>query len=91
MQGRSACYRIRVAGRLDEGWTDWFGSAQVTLADNDETTIFCEEMDQAALHGLLRIIRDLGLPLIAVCRVASGEQSAGKGDGAGEEEAERED
>ena len=62
-------YYIRLQGHLDSGWGDWFGSVTVTSADDGTTLLICEVIDQAALHGLLRQIRDLGLPLISVNRV----------------------
>lgn len=59
-------YQIRLKGHLDARWSDWFGGA--TIAHNaDGTTLLTVTMiDQAALHGLLRTIRDLGLPLIMI-------------------------
>ena len=68
-------YHIRLQGHLDKGWGDWFGGVTVTFGDDGTTLLICEVIDQAALHGLLRQIRDLGLPLLSVNRV-----NPGKGD-----------
>jgi hypothetical protein len=61
-------YQIRLQGHLGRNWTDWFGDVTITLEDNGETLLTCPVVDQAALHGLLRKVRDLGLPLISVTR-----------------------
>ena len=62
-------YQIRVKGHLSPRWTHWFGDVSITLEDNGETLLTCPVVDQAALHGLLRKVRDLGLPLISAIRV----------------------
>ena len=62
-------YEIRCKGHLDQRWADWFDGLTITLADNGETWLTGPVVDQAALHGLLRKVRDLGLPLIAVSQV----------------------
>jgi len=62
-------YRIKVKGHLDRRWMEWFGGLTITLEDNGETLLTGQVADQAALHGLLRKVRDLGLPLISVTRV----------------------
>ena len=61
-------YQIRVQGHLDRNWTDWFGGVTITLEENGETLLTGPVVDQAALYGLLRKVRDLGLPLISVTR-----------------------
>ena len=61
-------YQIRIKGHLDRRWTEWFGGLTITLEDNGETLLTCPVADQAALYGLLRKVRDLGLPLISVTR-----------------------
>jgi len=66
-------YEIRLRGHLGRGWADWFGDVAITLQDNGETLLTCLVVDQAALYGLLRKVRDLGLPLISVTRVKSGQ------------------
>ena len=62
-----ATYEIRVHGVLNERWAHWFSNVTVT-ADEEETVLTATDFDQAALHGLLAKIRDLGLPLVSVKR-----------------------
>ena len=75
---KSSIYHIRVKGILDEKWSDWFDGFTITPQADDETLLVGSVPDQAALHGLLTKIRDLGLPLLLVQRVeaASGEAKA---------------
>lgn len=63
-------YRIRVKGMLDECWSDWFDGLTITLQANGETLLEGPVRDQAALHGLLIKIRDMGVPLLSVRRIA---------------------
>jgi hypothetical protein len=62
-------YQIRIKGHLDSLWTDWFEGLTITLEDNGDTVLTGLVVDQAALHGLLKKVRDLGMPLISVNRV----------------------
>jgi len=62
-------YQIRIKGHLDLKWSDWFSGLSITVLDNGETLLTGPVLDQAALHGLLRKIRDVGLPLVAVIRI----------------------
>ena len=62
-------YEIRLKGHLDDQWADWFEGLTITRADNGETLLRGPVVDQAALHGLLRKVRDLGLPLVSVIQV----------------------
>ena len=62
-------YQIRVTGHLGSEWTDWFEGLSITLQDNGETLLSGPVADQTALHGLLRKVRDLGLPLLSVVRL----------------------
>ena len=62
-------YQIRFEGHLGPKWIAWFGDVSITLEDNGETLLTGPVVDQAALHGLLRKIRDLGMPLISAIRV----------------------
>ncbi len=71
---KAAQYEIRVKGELDARWQAWFEGMTITLGD-DETIIRGTVADQAALHGLLARIRDLGLPLIAVNQIEAGRSS----------------
>jgi hypothetical protein len=64
----SSTYRIRVKGNLDGKWSDWFDGFTITPQADDETLLTGRVPDQAALHGLLSKIRDLGLPLLCVQR-----------------------
>ena len=66
-------YQIRLKGHLDEEWSDWFGGFAVSPRADDETVLTGSVADQAALHGLLARVRDLGLPLLSVQRVDSKE------------------
>jgi len=69
-------YKIRIKGQLDSQWTDWFEGLNITLDDNGDTLITGSVVDQAALHGLLKKIRDLGVTLVSVCPVESGQTDA---------------
>jgi len=62
-------YEIRLKGHLDARWTDWFEGLSFTHASDGTTILSGPVVDQAALYGLLRKVRDLGLPLIAVIKV----------------------
>jgi hypothetical protein len=66
-------YEIRIKGHLADRWTDWFGGLSITLEDNGETLLTGPVVDQAALHGLLKKVRDLGMPLLSVTRVKPGQ------------------
>lgn len=59
-------YQIRLEGHLGRQWTDWFDGLTITLEDNGDTVLTGSVVDQAALHGLLKKVRDLGLPLRSV-------------------------
>ena len=59
-------YQIRLRGHLSDQWGDWFGGLTVELTDDGDTLLTGPVADQAALHGLLRKVRDLGLTLLAV-------------------------
>lgn len=66
-------YQIRLKGLLDHQWAEWFDGLAITHADNGETLLTGPVIDQAALHGVLRKVRDLGMPLLAVNRVQQGD------------------
>jgi hypothetical protein len=65
----SIVYEIRIKGHLDSQWSDWFEGLTITLEENGDTLLTGPVVDQAALHGLLKKVRDLGLPLVSVKRV----------------------
>ena len=65
----SLVYQIRIKGHLGAQWTDWFEGLTLTLEDDGETLLIGAVVDQAALHGLLKKVRDLGMPLLSVNRV----------------------
>ena len=67
--GQHMVYQLRVKGHLDPRWADWFEGMTVTAEDNGDTHVTGPVIDQAALHGLLKRVRDLGLPLLSVMRV----------------------
>ena len=72
---RPATYQIKVPGHLDKSWSDWNGGMKVTVeSDNDglPVTTLTGTVDQAALHGLLRRLYSLGLPLISVICMDAG-------------------
>jgi len=60
-------YRIRIKGHLGTQWAEWFEGMTITLENNGDTLLTGPVIDQAALHGLLKKVRDLGLPLISIC------------------------
>ena len=66
---RPLVYEIKVEGHLDAQWKDWFDGMTMTLDENGETVLTGPVTDQSALHGLLKKVRDLGMPLISVNRI----------------------
>ena len=64
-------YQIRLEGQLGEQWTDWFEGLTITQEEGGTTVITGPVVDQSALHGLLKKVRDLGTPLVSVNRVES--------------------
>ena len=69
-------YQIRIKGHLSRKWTDWFEGLTITLEDNGDTLLTGPVVDQAALHGLIKKVRDLGMPLLSVDPVESGKEDA---------------
>ena len=69
-------YQVRLKGYLDRRWTDWFGGLTIALEDNGDTLLTGPVTDQAALYGLLKKVRDLGIPLVSVNRVEPGQADA---------------
>lgn len=68
-------YQIRIKGHLDQRWRDWFENATITLEENGDTLLTLPVVDQAALHGLLKKVRDLGMPLLSVNRIVPDQNS----------------
>jgi hypothetical protein len=65
-------YEIRLKGHLGSQWTEWFEGLTITLEDNGDTLLTGPVIDQAALHGLLKKVRDFGLPLVSVSPLEPG-------------------
>ena len=66
-------YEIRLKGHLEDRWADWLGGLTLTLEENGETLLTGPPIDQATLFGLLRKVRDLGMPLLSVIRIKPGQ------------------
>ena len=64
--GQAKVFQIRIKGHLGRQWADWFDGLTITLEDTGDTLLTGPVVDQAALHGLLRKVRDLGIPLVSV-------------------------
>ena len=62
-------YKIRIKGHLGSQWTDWFEGLTIALEEDGDTLLTGPVIDQAALYGLLKKVRDLGMPLVSVNRV----------------------
>jgi hypothetical protein len=72
-------YQIRIRGHLGSDWSDWFEGLTITLEENGDTLLTGPVADQAALHGLLRRVRDLGIPLLSVQSIET-DQTDAQGD-----------
>jgi hypothetical protein len=70
--GQPVVYQIRLRGHLGSQWTKWFGGLIITLEEDDDALLTGPVVDQAALHGLLKKVRDLGMPLVSVSPVEPG-------------------
>lgn len=66
-------YQVRIKGHLSHEWAGWFEGLTITLEEGGDTLLTGPVIDQAALHGLLKKVRDLGLPLVSVCPIEPGQ------------------
>jgi hypothetical protein len=69
-------YQIRIKGHLGPQWAEWFEGLTITLEEDGDTLLTGPVVDQAALHGLLKKVRDLGMPVISVNHVKSDQADA---------------
>jgi hypothetical protein len=65
-------YEIRLKGHLDDRWAEWFDGLTITLEEDGDTLLTGPVVDQPALHGLLKKVRDLGIPLISISPLEHG-------------------
>src|SRR5574341_2330249 len=70
---QAVVYQIRLKGHLGSQWTDWFEGLTITLEEDGNTLLTGPVIDQAALHGLLKKVRDLGMPLVSVSPLEHGQ------------------
>jgi hypothetical protein len=66
-------YQIRIKGHLNAQWRGWFEGLAITLEEDGDTRLTGPVVDQAALHGLLKKVRDLGMPLVSVSPLEHGQ------------------
>ena len=78
--GQPMVYQIRIKGHLGPQWTDWFGGLAIAVEEDGDTLLTGPIVDQAALYGLLKKVRDLGMPLVSVNCIEPGptDTSGGK-------------
>jgi hypothetical protein len=69
-------YQIRIRGHLSPQWADWFEGLTITLEENGDTLLTGTVIDQAALYGLIKKVRDLSMPLLSVNSVEPNRQDA---------------
>jgi hypothetical protein len=74
--GQLMVYQIRVEGHLDHQWTDWFEGLTINLEEDGEMLLTGPLVDQSALFGLLKKVRDLGMPLVSVNRIKPDQKDA---------------
>ena len=66
---KARIYQIRIEGQFGEQWTDWFDGLSITQEEGGTTLLTGPIVDQSALHGVLKKVRDLGMPLVSVNRI----------------------
>jgi hypothetical protein len=71
--GQPVVYQIRIKGHLGSQWTEWFEGLTITLEENGDTLLTGPVVDQAALHGLLKKVRDLGMQLVSISPLENGQ------------------
>jgi hypothetical protein len=69
-------YQIRIKGHLDQNWAAWFDGVEIILEENGVTLIEFSDADQSAIHGVLKKVRDLGLPLISLNQIHHGQDNS---------------
>src|SRR5258707_6224098 len=74
--GQPMVYQIRIKSHLGRQWTDWSEGLTITLEDDGETLLTCQVVDQAALYGLLKKVRHIGMTLLSVVCVKAGQAEA---------------
>lgn len=77
-QDESASYEIRLKGHLPDRWARWFGGIAIGLEEGGITRLTCPKIDQATLHGLIKKVRSLGLPLLSVNRIEFNQTNGGE-------------
>jgi hypothetical protein len=78
IQDEPAIYEIRLKGHLPDRWAGWFGETAIDLEEDGTTRLTCPAIDQAALHGLIKKVRSLGLPLLSVNRIELNQTDGGE-------------
>ncbi len=78
MSDEPATYEIHLQGHLPDRWAGWFGEVTIGLAEDGTTRLTCPALDQAALYGLLKKVRSLGMPLLAIQRIEINQINGGK-------------
>ncbi len=72
--GQPTVYQIKIKGQLNSQWSEWFEGLTITLGEDGNTLLTGSVIDQAALHGVLKKVRDLGMPLLSVNSISPGPQ-----------------
>ncbi len=78
IQDEPALYEICLKGHLPDQWAGWFGEVSIGLEEDGTTRLTCPAIDQAALYGLLKKVRSLGIPLLSVNRVEINHRNGGE-------------